>query len=238
MEELGLDFVIMSPEMLIPLPTPKQDYPQATLYIVASHWASDGEYGSYEIPFTSLIDAQRQFHDDLREEQDGGSIDSWRQKSQFVEEETQNSYQELKESICKAATAYTRHVSLGGIRIKQKYGDEATSYANEAVKNSQCLKRISEAAFDRQDMNEIAALAKQLREEILQVLHVFYLQHMCIYVSKECMSDHHLAPEVYNDATAQVWRNGEWQTMEDTSCGALLPVEVIYEVPGPVEAAA
>lgn len=26
--------------------------------------------------------------------------------------------------------------------------------------------------------------------------------------------------------------------MEDTSCGALLPVEVIYEVPGPVEAAA
>ena len=119
-------------------------------------------------------------------------------------------YQELKESICKAATAYTRHVSLGGIRIKQKYGDEATSYANEAVKDSQCLKRISEAAFERQDMNEIAALAKQLREEILQVLHVFYLQHMCIYVSKECMSDHHLAPEVYNDATAQVWRNGEW----------------------------
>ena len=93
MEDLGLDFVIMSPEMLIPLPTPKQDYPQATLYIVASHWASDGEYGSYEIPFTSLIDAQRQFHDDLREEQDGGSIDSWRQKSQFVEEETQNSYE-------------------------------------------------------------------------------------------------------------------------------------------------
>ena len=144
----------------------------------------------------------------------------------------------MKESICKASTAYTRHVSLGGIRIKQKYGDEATSYANEAVKDSQCLKRISEAAFERQDMNEIAALAKQLREEILQVLHVFYLQHMCIYVSKECMSDHHLAPEVYNDATAQVWRNGEWQTMEDTSCGALLPVEVIYEVPGPVEAAA
>ena len=93
MEDLGLDFVIMSPEMLIPLPAPKQDYPQATLYIVASHWASDGEYGSYEIPFTSLIDAQRQFHDDLREEQDGGSIDSWRQKSQFVEEETQNSYE-------------------------------------------------------------------------------------------------------------------------------------------------
>lgn len=103
-------------------------------------------------------------------------------------------YQELKESICKAATAYTRHVSLGGIRIKQKYGDEATSYANEAVKDSQCLKRISEAAFDRQDMNEIAALAKQLREEILQVLHVFTCSICAFIVSKECMSDHHLVP--------------------------------------------
>lgn len=61
----------------------------------------------------------------------------------------------------------------GVFASNKKYGDEATSYANEAVKDSQCLKRISEAAFDRQDMNEIAALAKQLREEILQVLHVF-----------------------------------------------------------------
>ena len=100
------------------------------------------------------------------------------------------------------------------------------------------MKQISEAAFERQDMNEIATLAKQLREEILQVLHIFYLQHMCVYVSKECMNDYHLTPEVYNDATAQIWRNGEWQLMEDTSCGALLPVEVIYEVPGPVETVA
>ena len=147
-------------------------------------------------------------------------------------------YQELKDNICKAATVYARHVTLSGILIKQKYNEEATSYVRRVTKSTQCLKQISEAAFERQDMNEIAALAKQLREEILQVLHAFYLRHMCVYVSKECMNDHHLAPEVYNDATAQVWRNGEWQPMEDTSCGSLFPVEVIYEVPGPVEAAA
>ena len=28
-------------------------------------------------------------------------------------------YQELKDNICKAATAYTRHVALGGILIKR-----------------------------------------------------------------------------------------------------------------------
>lgn len=93
MEDMGLDFVIMSPEMLTLLPIPGQDYPHVTLYIVASHWANDGEYGSYEIPFTSLLDAKRQFHDDLRNEQDSGSIENWRQKSQFVEEETEDSYE-------------------------------------------------------------------------------------------------------------------------------------------------
>lgn len=45
-------------------------------------------------------------------------------------------YQELKESICKAATAYTAMCLSGEYSAsKQKYGDEATSYANEAVKN-------------------------------------------------------------------------------------------------------
>ena len=92
-EDMGLDCVIMSPEMLTLLPIPEQDYPHVTLYAVASHWANDGECGAYEIPFTSLIDAKRQFHDDLRNEQDSGSIENWRQNSQFVEEETEDSYE-------------------------------------------------------------------------------------------------------------------------------------------------
>lgn len=92
-EELGLDFVIMGPDMLTSLPVPDQDYPKATLYIVTSHWASDGEYGSYEIPFTNQLDAKRQFHNDLRDEQKGGCLERWRTKTQFVEEETENSYE-------------------------------------------------------------------------------------------------------------------------------------------------
>ena len=60
---------------------------------MVSQWASDGEYGSYEIPFTDLLDAKRQFHDDLQNEQEGGSIERWRPKLQFVEEETEASYE-------------------------------------------------------------------------------------------------------------------------------------------------
>lgn len=92
-EELGLDFVIMGPDMLTPLPTPDLDYPQATLYVVASHWANDGEYGSYEIPFTDQLDAKRQFHNDLRNEQEDGCIERWRTKSNFAEEETESGYE-------------------------------------------------------------------------------------------------------------------------------------------------
>ena len=72
-EDLGLELVIMAPEMLTPLAVPEQAYPQGMLYVVVSHWATDGEFGSYEAPFTNLMDAQRQFHDDLKNELEMGN---------------------------------------------------------------------------------------------------------------------------------------------------------------------
>lgn len=36
-------------------------------------------------------------------------------------------FKELKDNICKTATAYTQHISLSGIRIKSRYGDEAVN---------------------------------------------------------------------------------------------------------------
>ena len=92
-EDLGLELVIMAPEMLTPLAVPEQAYPQGTLYVVVSHWATDGEFGSYEAPFTNLMDAQRQFHDDLKNELESGCIEKWREKSQFAKEETAESYE-------------------------------------------------------------------------------------------------------------------------------------------------
>ena len=66
-------------------------------------------------------------------------------------------FKDLKDNICKTATAYTQYISLGGIRVKSRYGDEAVKYINEAIKDTPYLKKISEAAFERQDMDEIAA---------------------------------------------------------------------------------
>ena len=92
-EDLGLDIVIMGPEMIVPLEHPAQVYPTGTLYVVAVHWATDGEYGSYEAIFTERTDALHQFHNDLREEFLAGSIPRWKESSQFVEEESDNSYE-------------------------------------------------------------------------------------------------------------------------------------------------
>jgi len=44
-------------------------------------------------------------------------------------------------------------------------------------------------------------------------------------VTPECFDDPPKTPEVYNDATACVWRDGTWQLLEDTSKGFLLFVQ-------------
>lgn len=64
----------------------------------------------------------------------------------------------LRQDICKAATAYTRFLVFDGMRIKHKYFDEAVPYIDTAVKQTKRLKQISDAAFQRQDIDEIESL--------------------------------------------------------------------------------
>ena len=114
----------------------------------------------------------------------------------------------LRQDICKAATAYTRFLVFDGMRIKHKYFDEAVPYIDTAVKQTKRLKQISDATFQRQDIDEIESLALALRKEIEAALQPFYMRHMCLYVTPECFDDPPKTPEVYNDATACVWRDG------------------------------
>ena len=74
-------------------------------------------------------------------------------------------------------------------------------------------------------IDEIESLALALRKEIEAALQPFYMGHMCLYVTPECFDDPPKTPEIYNDATACVWRDGTWQLLEDTSKGFLLFVQ-------------
>ena len=134
----------------------------------------------------------------------------------------QKPYEALANDIRAAATAYTRHLALSDIRLKAKYFEEARPYIDTAVQNTTALKAISQAAFKRQDIEEIERLALSLRQEILDALHPFYLQHLCLYLTPECFEKPGRMPELYNDATGSIWRDGAWQPFDDTSAGMLL----------------
>lgn len=134
----------------------------------------------------------------------------------------QKPYEALANDIRAAATAYTRYLALTDIRLKAKYLEEATPYINAAIQNTTALKAISQAAFKRQDIAEIEQLALSLRQEILDALHPFYLRHLCLYLTPECFEQPGRMPELYNDATGSIWREGAWQPFDDTSAGLLL----------------
>lgn len=133
----------------------------------------------------------------------------------------QKPYQALAKDICTAATAYTREISLSGLRIKKEYFDEARPCIEAAIAKSTKLKEVSQAAFKRQDIAEIEKLALELRQEIQDALHPFYLQHLCLYITAECLENPGLLPELYNDVTGCIWRDGAWQPFDDTSSGQL-----------------
>ena len=147
-------------------------------------------------------------------------------------------FKDLKDNICKTATAYTQYISLGGIRVKSRYGDEAVKYINEAIKDTPYLKKISEAAFERQDMDEIAALARQLREVVLQSLHIFSLPLFCLYVPTECMNDYHIPQRSIMMSLHRSCETGNGSLRRISAPGELIPVQFIFEVSAPSEEAA
>ena len=129
---------------------------------------------------------------------------------------------ELRHAISTTATAYTKQLAMQDIFIRQKYLAEAKPYIDKVVQQTSKLREISAAAFDRQSIDEIDSLALDLREEFLAALQPFFADHMCLYLTAECYAYPPKLPEIYNDATASVWRDGKWQRMEDTSAGTLL----------------
>ena len=127
-------------------------------------------------------------------------------------------------------------VSLEVLKTKyQKPYEELRGQICKAA--TEYTRHVALCDFQRQDMDEIAALAHTLREEIEKSLHYFYLDHMCLLVTRECIDDPNKVPEIYNKATSCVWRDGAWLLMEDTETAILLSAPIINELP-PAEAAA
>ena len=123
-------------------------------------------------------------------------------------------YDTLCEGIRRSASDYAKHITLCGIRIHKDYLDEAVSIINGAIEHCGILKQLSKAAFSHQDMNEFDSLAGTLREKILADLEPFYMKHLGLYITPECLEDPGVAPLIYCVASHCVLQDGKWIPVE------------------------
>ncbi|MCM1239037.1 MAG: decarboxylase [Lachnospiraceae bacterium] len=134
---------------------------------------------------------------------------------------------ELQHNISTTATAYIKEVTLKDLRIREDLLAEAQPIIQSTIDKSGILRQISSAAFKNQDIEEIDRLALSLKEQIRQALAPFYKKHLCVYLEKECFDDTPKSPELYNQATGCVWRNGAWTPTKIDKTAILLPIQDI-----------
>ena len=93
LEDITLDFVIMSPEMVRVILTDPKPLTQ-TIYSVQEEWADRGEYGScISQAYTSEESALQFMLKQLREEMEDGLVSDMRSDKKFVEESYDDSYE-------------------------------------------------------------------------------------------------------------------------------------------------
>lgn len=122
----------------------------------------------------------------------------------------QKPYDKLRQDIAATASAYVKEITLHGIRLRKDLFEENRRQLEDTIRQSGILKQISVAAFRRQDIAEIDALALELRKRIEAVLKPVYDQHLCLYMTEECFTDPPKAPDLYNEASGCICRDGIW----------------------------
>lgn len=123
-------------------------------------------------------------------------------------------YDTLCESIRHTASGYAKKIALCGIRIHRDYLDEAAAVVNGTIERCGILKQLSKAAFSHQDIDEFDSLAGTLREKILADLEPFYMGHLGLYITPECLEDPDVPPLIYCRANDCVLQDGKWVPLE------------------------
>lgn len=134
-------------------------------------------------------------------------------------------YDELREQIRSTASAYVKSITLQDIRILRTYFEEAKPLITEAIHQSDKMKQISRAAFKKQNVEEIEQLALGLKAEIETALKPFYDKYLCLYLTEECFADPPKTPELYNEATGCIWKDGSWIPFQTEGPAVLLTIK-------------
>ncbi len=161
-----------------------------------------------------------------------GHLDTLRRNLAVVSlEELKTKYKkpfdELRHNIRTTATAYVKQVTLEGLRIRQDFQEEARPIMQDAIDQSDLLKQITEAAFQRQDMDEIDRLASDLKGRISLALTPFYESYIRLYMKKTPPGIQPPPAGFYNEVSGCIWRDGAWMPMKIEKDAVLLPVQDI-----------
>lgn len=123
-------------------------------------------------------------------------------------------YTALCEEIRSAVVNYVQKVAWLGIRIRKDYFEGVKPIMESAIQQSGLVRRISAAAFQRQDIKEIEQLSYALNEHIKKELEPFYNQHLGLYLTEDCFADPPRTPDIYNDVTGCILRDDKWIPIE------------------------
>lgn len=134
-------------------------------------------------------------------------------------------FDELQHNIRTTATAYVKQVTLEGLRIHRDFQEEARLIIQDTIDQSGLLRQITEAAFQRQDMDEVDRLASDLKGRISLALAPFYESHIRLYMKKTPPGIQPPPAGFYNEATGCIWQGGAWVPMEIEKDAVLLPVQ-------------
>lgn len=122
----------------------------------------------------------------------------------------QKPYNKLCHDIASTVSSYIKEIIFHGVRLQTDLFDSVQPHIEKTIQQSALLKQISSAAFCRQDIDEIDHLALELHKQIETILKPIYEQHLCLYITKDCFADPPRVPDLYNEASGCICRNGTW----------------------------
>ena len=130
-------------------------------------------------------------------------------------------YERLCKDIRTATADYVTGVIFQDFRLKKEYLKEVVPIIQAAIRQSGLVPQIHAAAL-HQDLPVMDNLAADLRTKVKEALEPFYEKHLCLYITDECLGENPKTPDIYNDATGCILRDGAWIPMDDTENAVLL----------------
>ena len=119
-------------------------------------------------------------------------------------------YDTLCGNLRQTATDYLKVLVLRGIRIHKAYEDECVDRLNRVIGSSGSLKKISSAVYQKQSIEKFEAEALVLRKKILAEVDVLCMEHLALYITRECLENPEIRPEIYCLCNDCILRGNSW----------------------------